>query len=153
MISWIIVSHVEPHRRAALGNRGNRGTEGLEVFSKEKPFREVSCDFVEGFLGYVCGFVDGGSEKRRRYLSAAPSLIFNFQLSIRFLASGVKNRHASEEEQTAANWCVGVLVEVQAMCGWQGWDGSPFRAAASVAVNRIVRKEAVTLCACADSSE
>ena len=82
MISWIIVSHVEPHRRAALGNRGNRGTEGLEFFSKEKPFREVSCNFVDVFLGYMCGFVDvGGSEKRRRYFSAAPSLIFSFQFS------------------------------------------------------------------------
>ena len=81
------------------------------------------------------------------------STFFNFQLSIRFLTSGIKNCHASEEEQTAANWCVGVLVEVQAMCGWQGRDGAPFRAAASVAVNGIVRKETVTLCACADSSE
>ena len=134
--------------------RGTEGLEGIEVFSKEKPFRVVSCDFVDVFLGYVCGFVDGGGlDKRRRYFSAAPSLIFNFQLSIRFLASGVKNRHASEEEQTAANWCVGVLVEVQAMCGWQGRDGAPFRAAASVAVNSVVRKETVTLCACADSSE
>ena len=58
VISWIIVFHVEPHRRAALGklgisglevqrDRGIRGIEGIEVFSKEKPFREVSCNFVD----------------------------------------------------------------------------------------------------------
>ena len=122
-----------------------RGTEGIEVFSKEKPFRVVSCDFVDVFLGYVCGFVDGWLGKKKALLLS--SAFFNFQFSIRFLAFRVKNRHASEEEQTAANWCVGVLVEVQAMCGWQGRDGAPFRAAASVAVNSVVRKETVTLSA------
>ena len=44
--------------------RGTEGIEGIEVFSKEKPFRVVSCDFVDVFLGYVCGFVDGVARKK-----------------------------------------------------------------------------------------
>ena len=44
--------------------RGAEGLEGIEVFSKEKPFRVVSCDFVDVFLGYVCGFVDGVARKK-----------------------------------------------------------------------------------------
>ena len=57
------------------------GISGLDVFLTEKPFRVVSCGFVECFFRVCVWFVDGGGLEKKKALLLSSAFI-NFQFSV-----------------------------------------------------------------------